>query len=384
MGKANNSFLPPAGDARRIRLFRILSVLLGLAAAFGLLILVESGAVWFLSRNGLKTYPLFIHVNVDKGPEAVSPMFVKDIYSAFDPQMGYAHNPEYTPVDYKSLPGFTIYGEGQGKTRTLVIVTLGGSTTDGIVPHIWAQALQEIMASHGINVQVYNGGVAGFSSSQELLKLIRDVIPLKPDLVISLNGINDVGVRDVLPKHPMVNSYQEAIMKYLTEDQPPAILPNTMTALQHMPWLNEGTRIKRAINYGPNVISTPAENWDRNIRLMWASSVQFGIQYLCVLQPTLGIGAYGEMSAEEKDMFKNVEGEESLEYMKLVQDFYDEARPDCSKKDYCIDLVDVFDGQSGLYVDKMHTNDLGNRMVAQAVYDALLERYPGLKQNLLQ
>jgi len=384
MAKGNNHHPVIADDSRRSRLLRLLSILIGIIAALGLMFASEAGAIWFLKRNSLPTYPIIVNINATRGPKAISPMFAKDVYSAYDPHMGYAHNPAYTSFDYKSLPGFTIYGDGEGKSRTLVVVTLGGSTTDGNVPRIWAQVLQELMAAEGINVQVYNGGVAGYSSSQELLKLIRDVIPLKPDLIISYNGVNDIGLGDALRKHPMVNNYQESIMDYLTHEQPPVVLPNTMTAIKHLPWFINEKRIKSAVNYGPVVDVSPEKSWYKNVRTMHAVSSEFGIPYLCFLQPALGIGLYDGRSVEEEGMLTNAEGSEAEGYMILLEEFYREAREDCQSLDYCENLVDVFAGQTGIYIDKMHTNDEGNRIIAQAVFDVLLKRYPSLKSNIIK
>lgn len=378
---------PPAPivyDPRRARLIRISSILLGIGFALAFLCAIEAGAVWFLRRNTLPTYPFLFNFSPDSGPKAVSPMFAKDVYSAYDPILGYAHNPAATTADYKSQPGFTIYGDGEGVSRTLVIVTLGGSTTDGNVPNIWAQALQEMMAAEGINVEVYNGGVAGFSSSQELFKMVRDVVPLKPDLIISYNGVNDLGLDDAVFKHPMVNNYQESIMAYLVREPPAVVLPNTIKAIKHLPWFAGNKRIKPVVNYGTIVNIPPEKTWYRNVRMMHAVAAEFNIPYLCFLQPALGVGVYGNLSAEEQKMLTNSQGYQAEGYMTLLKDFYRDAQIDCKKIDYCENFVDVFAGQTGIYTDKMHVNDQGNRMVARAVFDALLKRFPGLKSNLLE
>ncbi len=370
-------------DPRRARLLRTLSILCGIGIALALLCASEAGAIWYLRRNSLPTYPFLINYTPDRGPKAVSPMFAETLYSAYDPILGYADNPAATTLDYNSQPGFTIYGKGKDANQSLVIVTLGGSTTDGNVPNIWVQALQEMMAAEGINVEVYNGGVAGYSSSQELFKLIRDVIPLKPDLIISYNGVNDLGLGDAVYKHPMVNNYQESIMNYLVQEPPPLVLPNTIKVIQSMPWYANNKRNKSAVNYGTIVNIPPEKTWYRNVRMMHAVAGEFNIPYVVVLQPALGVGKYGELNTSEKQMFTNAQGYQAEGYKTLLNAFYKAAQLDCKKLDYCENLVDVFAGQTGIYVDKMHVNDEGNRLVAGAIFDALLRRFPALKSNLL-
>jgi len=51
------------------------------------------------------------------------------------------------------------------------------------------------------NADVANRGRGGDTSAQALLRLPRDVLPLKPDLVVMQIGINDLKVIGVMPEH---------------------------------------------------------------------------------------------------------------------------------------------------------------------------------------
>ncbi len=55
----------------------------------------------------------------------------------------------------------------------------------------WTEWLEIILREKSYSVEVLAGGIQGYASSQELLKLIQDVLILRPDLVISFSGIND-------------------------------------------------------------------------------------------------------------------------------------------------------------------------------------------------
>lgn len=95
---------------------------------------------------------------------------------------------DYTPLGGK--PGWAVYGEEtDGAVRIMVI---GGSTTSDIFRvENWASKLQKICAANGISAVIYNGARESDSSTEELIRLTRDIRYLRPDIVISMSGIND-------------------------------------------------------------------------------------------------------------------------------------------------------------------------------------------------
>ena len=92
--------------------------------------------------------------------------------------------------DYRD--DYVIYNYSSKKNP--VLLTLGGSTTSGFYQHIsqgdtYPKFLAELVSNKYFLI---NGGVGGYSSMEELLKLYRDGPRLKNlSIVISLNGIND-------------------------------------------------------------------------------------------------------------------------------------------------------------------------------------------------
>lgn len=86
--------------------------------------------------------------------------------------------------------GFEVSGENN--VHDLRIFILGGLTTDGALFPFksWLQFLLDKIG--GKNVTIFNGGVVGYTSTQELIKLLRDVLFLKPDMVIVYDGFNDM------------------------------------------------------------------------------------------------------------------------------------------------------------------------------------------------
>lgn len=99
---------------------------------------------------------------------------------------------------------------GEKAEPPLRLLSLGGSTTSWRYREgsLWARDLANLVSERtGRQVQLFNGGVRGYSSSQELIKLVRDAHSIAPDLVVSLSGINDIGTRYSQPKFPFAHPF---------------------------------------------------------------------------------------------------------------------------------------------------------------------------------
>jgi len=364
---------------RNPKAFKLISVLLGIGLALGLLLFVEFISSYILKSKGLNPYPFFINATAKQNPDM--PIFARRAYTFYDPLLGYAHNPAMIRDEWFA-PGFVLHGKKEVEQgKTVRIVALGGSTTDGnnAFNLSWSKVLLRLMEERGIEAQILNGGVAGYTSSQELLKLIRDVLPLEPDIIVSLDGVNDLGYVHAIPEHPMVHEYQQYVMEYLANGPEPYFLPNTIHLLnlsfKRVKLFDDN---RRGINYGTTVNITSAKEWERNVRMMHAVSEEYGIPFLVFLQPTLGVGKYNISKEEEEKMLTNDEGKKISGYLKLVRDFYQEARESCKGMPYCIDLVDVFHTQQNLYYDKRHPTIKGYEILSSAIYAELAKRYKGI------
>jgi lysophospholipase L1-like esterase len=293
--------------------------------------------------------------------------------SYVDPHLGHAHDPG-TINDLGELPGFAVYGEDEkGSIRTIRIFALGGSTTDPNDPGNWPKALYAMLESKSIPCQVYNGGVSGYSSNQEVLKMIRDVLPLKPDIVVSLNGLNDLGFCHSVPGHPMVHPYQESLMRSLADGRP-YLFPSTVHIVKRLQSrLNPDIRQVTGMNLGPEVRTTPAEQWEQNLRIMRAVAEEFDTEYLCFLQPAVGVGDYSP-STEEEMMLRYTNEQREGKYVGHLEAFYCDARERCRKLSFCTDLTDVMRGEINMYRDSRHPNPEGYRLIAEAIFDELSSR----------
>lgn len=341
-----------------------------------IMVCAVEGVFYMMNRNtpeGPQPY-LVDHAALRAGQPGIRQVGNTAKMSYLDPHLGYAHDPAVDDSlgDAPGTPGFAVYGD-PSDPQALRIVALGGSTTDPLDPGNWPRALQRILAARGIPSVVFNGGVSGYSSNQELLKLIRDALPLRPDMVLSLSGINDLGFLHSIDAHPMVHPYQTAVLGKVGARKSSAILPNTMTVVAR--WREartpEHSRVD-GIHLGPEVETTPAAQWTRNIRLAHAVTSEMDAAYLAFLQPVLGVGKYTP-SAEDDELLAEATGQKR-EYLANLEKFYASTRITADTLPYVTSLVDVFEGHTTLYRDARHPNREGYALIAEAVASELCAR----------
>ena len=116
---------------------------------------------------------------------------------AISGQMEYEHDeliPFNASVDYTpfgGLPGWSVYGDKENAATRIMI--LGGSTSsDRFYSENWVSKFYKKLSAAGIRAVVYNGAIEMGDSFEELLRMCRGIRYLKPDIVISLSGVNDL------------------------------------------------------------------------------------------------------------------------------------------------------------------------------------------------
>lgn len=375
---------------------------LALGIVFGTLLLfcltfIEI-ACQILLNNGMKgrSYSLLFNTKSSKVTTKV-----ECDQSFLDPLLGYAHS-DCDRHGITQIPSFVPYGPADANLK---VVTLGGSTTDPIIMgdkeeiggENWPKLFSELCAQQNKPCQVFNGGAGAFASSQELLKLIRDVRPLNPDVVISLNGINEHYFFDApAAQYPYVSTYQQYFFRTIASTGTIAryndtrfpendryqgsvfnrMLPNTrqvlLTLRQQAGGATQDAPSDGPVNFGTPAAMQPWEIWDNNVQLMHAVSQQMGAEYYVFLQPTMGIGNYDYSSEKDADL-RALKNERYYEQMTLL---YGEMRQRCAQLDYCFDISGAFDGKSDLYSDPRHPNAQGNQIQAEAIYQQVFAPPP--------
>lgn len=336
---------------------------------------------------------IFDRKSLDNGTSPTPPP------TAFDFFLGYTRIYE--------LPGFTYLGSGNPNDvddlGSLRIVTLGNSTTDPYVTDpieqqnadngeyatgSWPRVLHELLNLRGIKNCIYNGGMSGYTSAQETLKLIRDGLTLKPDIILTLDGINDgISIYWHQKKYPKFNSYFK-------------VLERAIKPLLSTPSSNSENGFINTISYGIETDVSAYDEWYSNQRIMRAVCNEFDIQYVEFLQPgclhsddylqscdvrfrtryfiwnffnttgrilsdlagdkypTLpnGIELRELLSSFNSNVFDfEVDGRTHFNIrFKTMEDFYLKAKAIASKCDYIIDITDTFNGFPDVIYDTAH------------------------------
>ncbi len=107
------------------------------------------------------------------------------------------------------------------------IVALGESSTFGVTlapgQRPWPELLEQLIRarlSPSRPVEVINAGVPGYRLGQNLYRLTREILPLKPDMVISYHGINAFdALGDAVPLAPRANprAYKKRPLQLLAD-----------------------------------------------------------------------------------------------------------------------------------------------------------------------
>ncbi len=334
---------------------------IGIGTAMVLLFVLE-GAAWLLLSLGSGPAPGFL---VSRGGEfhrRLAKGFVGTSRGplAVDPHLGYALE-----------PAFQVFGDGEAE-GALRIVALGGSTTDPFNQGHWSGILSKLLASEGIPARIYNGGVGSYSTNQEVIKLIRDALALNPHVVVSVDGVNDLGlVKSISPSTPMVNQPQREIMEYVAGSSSQSLfLPNLARLL------GSGEEILQEPHWGHPAEMKAEEVWEKNVRIMNAVCGEFGMRYLAVLQPIMGFGSY-EPSPREEEMWEQRKQRlhpDGTPYHVALTRYYEAAQVRCRRLPYCADLTGIYAGKTDLYGDPRHPNPEGYRLLGEAIYQELRDR----------
>ena len=244
----------------------------------------------------------------------------------------------------KEKEGIKIFGNID--TAKYVIAILGGSTSDpcAYTWKSWGECLWEYNKDEWA---VIVAAVIGYSSSEEILKLLRDIIPFRPNLVISYSGVNDF-----FYDKAYINDYQNYLYGILNK------------SMSNDRW--GGMRQKSVVCTGVRRELSTAERWLNNQRIMHAISVEFGIEYKCFFQPLL-YTKYRGINDEKLFYYHDSAGmQRRIHYTQQIRELLEE-----SPLEFIEDATGWLDDYDGLFFDYAHMKEQGNRYIAEKVYKCL-------------
>lgn len=262
-----------------------------------------------------------------------------------DVNLGYTRNMQGT------FPGIAVHGNNA--ERDYKIVVLGASTSSSGFYRFksWPEILYEICGND--NVTIFNGAVEGYVSAQELIKLMRDIVWLNPDLVIVYDGHSDVARNGAYNIFDI--PYMSTVMEYADRNIG-----------------KEAKTSSRSIFHGIPPMADALEVWLKNIEYMHAVCEINHIKFISFMQPNFfskpQIISKEEMVTRKKWRCRFSSYIEMIETQ--LKDFR-KAAPIVSKShEYIYDLTDIFDKED-VYMDNCHVYEDGNKIIAQEIYKVI-------------
>lgn len=262
-------------------------------------------------------------------------------------------NLAYTFIDKEKFPGYMIYGKNRESDYKILV--LGGSTSDGnLYPFkSWVEYLYDEIKEH--QVTIYNGAVAGYTSGQELIKLIRDVSILKPNMVLVFDGYNEIYTEQ---QYPFAPNYLQQIFRFV----------NARMESSDLAVANEGNNI-----YPIKGIASEDSrfiNWLNNIKKMNAICTCLEIKFFSFLQPMLG----SKMQKSQKEKLIWLSAVMPLNEERDIKDFRKQAElQKIEENKFIFNLSDIFDKEDEVYMDGIHVYENGNKIIAKEIYDRISE-----------
>lgn len=239
------------------------------------------------------------------------------------------------------------------------ILITGGSTSDIYLgTGDWPVILQRKLNDNGYCADIYVGALAGYNSGQEFLKLVRDGLPVKPDIHISYSGANE---RKDLASY--TSTYLQEIFNKITYNNKQSLfLPNTYKILNSFFPKNK-----------PEIMILPRnpeistfEFYKKNMELMNGIAVYNNYSFIGILQPL--------KKGEPIHFTDKIKQNKERLYLETVREFYPNAKNYAVEKSYIYDFTGIFDTvKENVFGDYCHVYPQYQYIIANGIYKLLTE-----------
>jgi uncharacterized protein YxeA len=298
------------------------------------LIIIES-VFLMVNRNNGKVLPFLYDTNSSKGNDNDPNHF------EINPLLGWS-NKNFKSFENNGKEILLKYHND--KDEPIQIYISGGSTTDLMLDSTnWPIFLLEEFKRKKISVEIAVASVGGYSSGQELLKLITRK-QNKIDLHISYSGANEADS----PSYITNNEY-ENFNKLLHPS--PKILPNTISFFQK----------PNQFTLSGLDIYNPEDFWIENMSKMNYLALGSGYKFVGILQPVAGIFS----------KIPSVMPEGSERYLPLYKKMYPKVIQQLKDKNYIVDFSKIFiSHKKSPFKDDCHLKDqVDQKLIAKKVAD---------------
>lgn len=252
-----------------------------------------------------------------------------------------------TILGNRKKKGFYVWGEDQKEDFKILILGGSTSTEKAYLIDTWVCILFNKYLK-GKNITIYNGANCGFDVVQELLVLLRDGPVIKPNIVISMSGVNNLYSRAELP----------IFFESFFDDYKYTKIVNNFNVLANAQWL---TLIEPNVQFGSG-LSTKENRfdfWERNEKIICEVAKIIGAKPYVFLQP---------MRIDEKKMDLYEYGECILEEQREHNKYFLDAS---FKQKNFYNLVELWKSNIGMYIDGCHYTTEASEMIADYVFKTI-------------
>ena len=211
------------------------------------------------------------------------------------------------------------------------------------------------------NIEIVNAGINGADSSREILLIQEKLLKYKPDMIISYTGINDSGgyAKEII----FNGTYNDDSPDFLKLGSYPGFLRSPFVIFNFIK-SDIGTEKNKIDSFSNEEILKNSALFMSNWNYSCETLKNNNITSVIILQPNLTTKKIPS------------EFEKTISLTKTTKQMYDKFTENVnslkSKCDYAYDLSTALDYTNDTtYYDAGHTNDLGNNIIAQKIYEKI-------------
>lgn len=313
----------------------------------------------------------------------------------------------------------------KGKNIFRVLI-LGGSAAYGTdrIHTNWGAELEKILndSSTGIHYEVWNSGISGAASHEEL-ETLRNIIELDPDVMVVYDGFNDIyashyssdGYKSRAPDYGMngdvvllknflarhsfafvlLDSTSRRIKKAMKEKRKKTIAPPIQEKTEPVPpkapaAADDEKKVLNIwnANYEYAIDQTrPVEDhfsafYEKNLYEMHRIASRRGVLALFILQPNLAYSASRKtLSPEAQEVLKRSTNKLNEDWLKASAVLYPKALEVMerlrAKGVMTYDFTNIFEGIEGQgFIDSVHQPEEGfpRQLIAQKIFEILVRQ----------
>ena len=280
------------------------------------------------------------------------------------------------------------------KNQSIDIIFMGGSTTECIFvdedarfPYLVSKILQNIDNSP---IKTINGGVSGNHSIHSLLNFLSKGIPLKPNFIVLMHGINDAGTlyntfsywdapisRSIVQVNKTESSFPQ-ILKIFKDIIAPNIWKKTrhlfedkMSVLYEDEWANYRNKNDKNIDELKNLLK---KDFKSSLISFVKVAKAWKIEPIFMTQ-------FNRINLDDEKIKESYEKKQHLipyeSFVILHKLSMDIVREVAEEEDvFLIDLAKKVSSTPKYIYDSVHLNREGSELVAQIISKELAAKYP--------